>query len=705
MATKKKRSGSSSQNASNPKRRKAGLEGDNDPTDALAAFKPSAMTLRSRTKAEAPTSKFTSPALKVAPKAATSKKVVSAPKTMTPKVATPKSAPKPAPKLSFQPAKLLGTNSRSDKIGHLAAAGMEIQLKSHTKSKTAEKAGVDDDGKELDGYLPTMVNRKPEAKTVDQEDNEASATALNEDEQSFFNEFRGDRSLVESKKMEEVRNEIQSSRADQEGEDVGEDDNDNEERDGDDDDDDEMVETVEGDHEEEEEDRRSVNDNMMVIDVTGPERNSRRRRQQTEAPGGKKPKKVKITQDDFEVPELAIFAQNCVRMATCVKDMFPRDRMFAWDIFSQKFTEYTSNGGGKKMTRSLRRISAIPQERDKLLTFMQYGVSRIRYAMGTQARVRTDQFFDIPNSMSDARDAASKERDVAGAINWLLRERKFHCGAVDIKGRTCDGYPFSSSLIGSILRGYFMDPSPRAQDKILINDIVEQQKVPLCLIAMITALVGHSLQEYASGRKVEVTFTPKNLGPMYAEFVKTLQNLQKQAPEYVKLLETSLFEEMMGPSYDVSVQEYDTDMLNTFIANRRLQQGAEEDNDASLKNGGTDDGSNSNGVDATNDSADGEGDEDEDMDETKNGNRSGTENGDGNGNGNKNEDGGGGGTGGANDEKLRLFIEEEEEIDELDNSTRKLSSDLDLESGFDVLSKPFQKGRKASIIVGSDEEN
>ena len=57
-------------------------------------------------------------------------------------------------------------------------------------------------------------------------------------------------------------------------------------------------------------------------------------------------------------------------MGTCTVNMFPRDKMFAWKIFSDKFNQITQDGSSEDLVKSLNRISSSGEKREMLLTFV-----------------------------------------------------------------------------------------------------------------------------------------------------------------------------------------------------------------------------------------------------------------------------------------------------------------------------------------------
>jgi hypothetical protein len=75
---------------------------------------------------------------------------------------------------------------------------------------------------------------------------------------------------------------------------------------------------------------------------------------------------------------------------------------------------------------------------------MNYGMSAIRLDMGKEARIRTAQFFDLTGKRSETElvSSARKPESVDDSfpeqiysINWLLKDRRYHHGEVDLQVR------------------------------------------------------------------------------------------------------------------------------------------------------------------------------------------------------------------------------------------------------------------------------
>ena len=98
---------------------------------------------------------------------------------------------------------------------------------------------------------------------------------------------------------------------------------------------------------------------------------------------------------------------------------------------------------------------------------------------------------------------------------------------LQLQKQTTDNLPFQSPLLGRLLGGYFIKGKPK-QDQLLIAHLHRIQRIPVPLIAMATVLVslyliifsslfayviqiGHALQEYSSGYKVDHALSAPNV--------------------------------------------------------------------------------------------------------------------------------------------------------------------------------------------------
>ncbi|KAJ3991014.1 hypothetical protein F5050DRAFT_1813094 [Lentinula boryana] len=187
---------------------------------------------------------------------------------------------------------------------------------------------------------------------------------------------------------------------------------------------------------------------------------------------------------------------------------------------------------------------------------MSYGISAICLDIGREARIRTSEFFKIPGLLT--------WNQIISSVTWLLKDHIFHHGEVDLEKRTTNGLPFQSPLLGVMLRGYLMDGKPK-QDRLLIAKLQREERIPISFIAMLTILIQHALQEFSSGYKINNPLLNTNLRSHYHVVMSTLTALQEKAPDYVDLLQTGLYNQMitLGPKI-IPPQTHNYDSLNSL---------------------------------------------------------------------------------------------------------------------------------------------
>ncbi|KAF5364853.1 hypothetical protein D9757_012749 [Collybiopsis confluens] len=278
-----------------------------------------------------------------------------------------------------------------------------------------------------------------------------------------------------------------------------------------------------------------ANDNMMLVkDVT-----KRQKKQPIKRKRGRKPK---VLLKEFENEDLALLAKRY-------------SKLFAWGLFSETLKTMAAEGSADDMVRYLKQISSDTDKRKDLVTFMSYGPSSIRFDLGKES----------------------------SAVAWLMQDRRYHEGDVDFNARSTNGLPFQTTLIGGILRGYFIDGKP-SQDEILVERLKSHQEIPLPLIAMIVTLIGNAIQEYAIGYKQITLLSAANLGFHYTAIIKTLKDLKLKTPAYYDFLQTKLWKEMNTAAPEiVPPQVYNYDALTAFALSATNREtlgggGVEEEN-------------------------------------------------------------------------------------------------------------------------------
>ncbi|KAJ3720246.1 hypothetical protein DFJ43DRAFT_1159044 [Lentinula guzmanii] len=249
-------------------------------------------------------------------------------------------------------------------------------------------------------------------------------------------------------------------------------------------------------------------------------------------------------------------------MATCIIDMYPTNRMFSWKLFATELSKVAQDDNGPELMLGLQKISQEAKDRKRLVTYMNYGVSQARWDIAYQAQTRTGQYFGIPGNKS--------EEDIIKAVNWLLQGQRYSHEEVDIQAKTSNELPFLSPLFAL-------------------------QKVPIPLIAMVGALIAHSLGEYATGSKTksDIPLTGKNIGPIYRNLMETIKLLEKDTPKYVSLVQTRLYDEMMSTGQaTLPVQVYSASKFNAYaLAQKKSKDSknnAPQDSEAAAAQGSRD---------------------------------------------------------------------------------------------------------------------
>ena len=89
----------------------------------------------------------------------------------------------------------------------------------------------------------------------------------------------------------------------------------------------------------------------------------------------KKMKKVgnyKVLLSTFENQKLAIFAKHCARVAACIHNMCPEDKLGCWGTFTEELEILENEGRGRAQDflASLDKMKDDPETTDQLLRFV-----------------------------------------------------------------------------------------------------------------------------------------------------------------------------------------------------------------------------------------------------------------------------------------------------------------------------------------------
>ncbi|KAJ3710685.1 hypothetical protein C8R42DRAFT_648591 [Lentinula raphanica] len=298
-----------------------------------------------------------------------------------------------------------------------------------------------------------------------------------------------------------------------------------------------------------------LDDNMNVRDVSKPTKPTKHAKDSESKKSSTK--KTKILESYFEDVELAHLGKSSVRMAICIKDMWPKEEEPDLDLLKEELGKM----GNEEQLLSLKKISSDPVEVKVFRRFINYGTSAVRSDIGTIVRILVAQFFKLSVSKGE------KAQEESDRVKWLLAQKKYHQD-LDFKTRTITGGPFSSPLIGMILRAYFVD-SPSQQDVFLIKRMKKTRKM------------GHSIREWYGGVKVKIHLTRPNNEAMlhssdkdrYHSLCTTMRRTKKNAKTYTENLQIDLFQEMSSDDVnDDDIPNYDYEALEAAAKAKRKER-------------------------------------------------------------------------------------------------------------------------------------
>ncbi|KAF9024009.1 hypothetical protein BDP27DRAFT_1376892 [Rhodocollybia butyracea] len=215
----------------------------------------------------------------------------------------------------------------------------------------------------------------------------------------------------------------------------------------------------------------------------------------------------KVLESDIASSTLAKISKQASRMGICLLDMFPDDKMFAWEILEKELVRQKENGDDAVL-EDLIETQKDPQKVEDLLAWMKYGESDVCYALAQAARILVNQYFEL-GSVAEGEP----------------REKKI------------TGQPFYSLLIPQTLCAFLLDDRQSKADLLLVAELHELKHVPACLIAMVTATVFVLI-------KCNIPISSKNLTEHYSSIVASLEGIRTHSPAYFDFLEKQAYKNM-----------------------------------------------------------------------------------------------------------------------------------------------------------------
>ncbi|THU87501.1 hypothetical protein K435DRAFT_867248 [Dendrothele bispora CBS 962.96] len=281
------------------------------------------------------------------------------------------------------------------------------------------------------------------------------------------------------------------------------------------------AETSEGERESGDSDSEMDVDVDQMVAVEIPQKKGKGKKQQGDE--GNLPAKVlKAHFKTLALKRLAKFGKKAIRVATFLRNAFPKDTSECWQILLDAVAE----DGNEGHSDAVKALEKSPYDQDLLLRYMSYGAVDARYRF----RKATAHIILAHFGLSEPRLVATRSRNRRGKstveviVSWLKTDQMYHHGDIDhetqqLKAET----PFMSPLFAKMLQGYLC--GPQSSDKPLIVRLQNLGFIPPPMIA-------HVLTDYCAGHPNSSYFSARNAGPEYRLILKALDRLKKSSPTY-----------------------------------------------------------------------------------------------------------------------------------------------------------------------------
>ncbi|KAF9050917.1 hypothetical protein BDP27DRAFT_1373563 [Rhodocollybia butyracea] len=244
----------------------------------------------------------------------------------------------------------------------------------------------------------------------------------------------------------------------------------------------------------------------------------------------------KVLESDIASSALAKISKQASRMGICLLDMFPDNKMFAWEILEKELVRQKENSDDAVL-EDLIKTQKDPQKVEDLLAWMKYGESDVCYALAQAARILVNQYFEL----GSVAEGGPREKKITGQ-------------------------PFYSLLIPQTLCAFLLDDRWSKADLLLVAELHELKRVPARLIAMVTAtvfvLIYHCIAEHA---------------------VASLEGIHPHSPAYFDFLEKQAYKNMKTSAWRSAVpQTFNYAALSAFAQEEEEREDAKK-NDTKKK--------------------------------------------------------------------------------------------------------------------------
>ncbi|THU95864.1 hypothetical protein K435DRAFT_859128 [Dendrothele bispora CBS 962.96] len=190
----------------------------------------------------------------------------------------------------------------------------------------------------------------------------------------------------------------------------------------------------------------------------------------------------------------------------------------------------------KAMLAALKSAERNERIRKRMIKYVGYAVVDVRYRMKKASREMVLSFFGLSSNI--------ERKETLELVGWLQDGRHFHFGDLDLEKRTCNiDAPYQDPIIPQVLRAFLFSSSSKG-DRPLLAYLKETNHVPIHLVAMVVTTIMHIFSEYASaanGTSSKLDYSGDNAGAEYIMILKSLQDMQKNSPEYTRIVTKNIW--------------------------------------------------------------------------------------------------------------------------------------------------------------------
>ncbi|THU79087.1 hypothetical protein K435DRAFT_811000 [Dendrothele bispora CBS 962.96] len=242
--------------------------------------------------------------------------------------------------------------------------------------------------------------------------------------------------------------------------------------------------------------------------------------------------------------KLADYGKDIVRMATCLGGLFPEDRDECWGHVRTAVKQ----SGDEAMLAALKSVERDEPTRKRMTRYVGYAVGAVRLHLKNICKEMIIVFFGL---------SGDDHEQTLALLGWLQGGKKggrrpFHFGDLELK----------------ILR-IFLYSSLSRGDQPLLAYLKKLNQVPIHLVATVVTMISHVLSEQASAnynKGSKLDFSKDNSGAEYLSILKGLQEMEKNSPEYTRIVTKNIWYHVQKNDCAIPAEVYDYNHLEAIAA-------------------------------------------------------------------------------------------------------------------------------------------